>query len=504
MIETERLLLREYAPEDFDALYEIMSDPETMAHYPAPFDEARTRRWIEWNLDNYALYGFGLWAVVLKETGEFIGDCGLTLQNIDGEMLPEIGYHIHKKYWRRGFAKEAARVVRDWAFLNTEYDVLYSYMKYTNEGSWRTALANGMKKVKEYPDPKNEISYAFAITREEWKKLKTVERFQGIGCVWINAAGEEAAEYFGAADRENHIAVTDQTIFPACSISKFVTALCVIKLHEKKAIDIDKPVNDSLQRWKLLTPEGKESDATIRALLCHTAGIMDGEDGFYGLRRSDPEISLIDILEGRTAYNNRPVRAEKQPGTAFEYSDAGYCVLQLMLQEVMGKAFEDIAQELVFDPLLLKNTFFASNEKIDHFENRMATGYDDNGLPIPERFPLVPDLASSGLWSTPKELLMIAKAFIGALDGERTFLQAESAQEMARPVEKFPWTGLGVFMGGEDIVVSQGWGENGQCMMKMNTRTNKIAVVMTNQNPGVDQSESGIEWLADSKLNEKE
>ena len=134
MIETERLLLREYTIEDYDSLYEIMSDAETMQHYPAPFDEARTRRWIEWNLENYAQYGFGLWAVVLKETGEFIGDCGLTLQNIDGEMLPEIGYHIHKKYWRRGFAKEA--------------------------------------KVKEYPDPKNTISYAFAITREEWEKLE--------------------------------------------------------------------------------------------------------------------------------------------------------------------------------------------------------------------------------------------------------------------------------------------------------------------------------------------
>ena len=111
MIETERLLLREYTIEDYDSLYEIMSDAETMQHYPAPFDEARTRRWIEWNLENYAQYGFGLWAVVLKETGEFIGDCGLTLQNIDGEMLPEIGYHIHKKYWRRGFAKEASRAV---------------------------------------------------------------------------------------------------------------------------------------------------------------------------------------------------------------------------------------------------------------------------------------------------------------------------------------------------------------------------------------------------------
>ena len=98
MIETKRLLLREYTMDDFDALYEIMSDSETMQHYPAPFDEARTRRWIEWNLENYAQYGFGLWAVVLKETDEFIGDCGITIQNIDGDMLPEIGYHIHKEH----------------------------------------------------------------------------------------------------------------------------------------------------------------------------------------------------------------------------------------------------------------------------------------------------------------------------------------------------------------------------------------------------------------------
>ena len=171
MIETERLLLRPYTLSDFDSLYEILSDPETMQHYPAPYDAEKTRNWITWNLDNYEKYGFGLWAVILKETGEFIGDCGITLQNIDGEILPEIGYHIHKKYWRRGFAKEAARAVRDWGFRNTEYDIFYSYMKYTNIGSWSTALANGMKKVKEYPDPKNTISYAYAITREEWEKL---------------------------------------------------------------------------------------------------------------------------------------------------------------------------------------------------------------------------------------------------------------------------------------------------------------------------------------------
>ena len=70
-IETERLLLRELTLDDFDALYEILSDTETMQHYPKPFDEERTKGWIEWNLRNYKEYGFGLWAVILKETGEF-------------------------------------------------------------------------------------------------------------------------------------------------------------------------------------------------------------------------------------------------------------------------------------------------------------------------------------------------------------------------------------------------------------------------------------------------
>ena len=171
-LKTERLILREYTMNDFEDLYEIMSNAETMQHYPAPFARARTRRWIEWNLENYQKYGWGLWAVVLRESGEFIGDCGITLQNIDGHLLPEIGYHIHKKYWRQGFAKEAAQAVRDWIFENTNYDTIYSYMKYTNVASYSTALSIGMKKVKEYPDPKNEISYAYAITRKEWEELK--------------------------------------------------------------------------------------------------------------------------------------------------------------------------------------------------------------------------------------------------------------------------------------------------------------------------------------------
>ncbi len=170
-IKTERLILREYTYNDADALAQIISDAETMKHYPKPYDESGVRRWLDWSIENYAKYGFGLWAIELRETGEFIGDCGLTIQNIDGEQLPEIGYHINKRHWRKGFASEAARAVRDWAFMNTEYDSLYSYMTASNVASFSTAAAAGLKRIKEYSDEKGVPHLVYRITREEWENL---------------------------------------------------------------------------------------------------------------------------------------------------------------------------------------------------------------------------------------------------------------------------------------------------------------------------------------------
>lgn len=170
VLETERLILREYTWDDFDVLYTLLSDPVTMQHYPQPYNEAGTRRWIQWNLDNYQKYGFGLWAIILKQTGCFIGDCGITMQPIDGESLPEIGYHIHKDYWQKGYGKEAAAAVRDWAFTHRNFPRLYSYMKYTNIASYSTAASIGMQKIKEYPDPIDEILYVYSITREQWEQ----------------------------------------------------------------------------------------------------------------------------------------------------------------------------------------------------------------------------------------------------------------------------------------------------------------------------------------------
>lgn len=168
--ETERLLLREMTEADRDALAAILMDAETMQYYPKPYDDAGVQRWLDWTFDNYAKHGFGLWAVTLKETGEFIGDCGITMQPIHGQWLPEIGYHIHKQHWRKGYASEAAAACIRLAFEQFGFPAVYSYMKAENEPSWRTAMKNGMTFVTEYDDPVNTRTRVYRITREAWEK----------------------------------------------------------------------------------------------------------------------------------------------------------------------------------------------------------------------------------------------------------------------------------------------------------------------------------------------
>ena len=171
IIETERLRIREYTEGDLDALAEILTDAETMKYYPRPYGISDVKRWIDWCMASYQKYGFGLWALELRGSGEFIGDTGISIQNIDGELLPEIGYHVNRKYWRQGYAKEAAAAVKNWLFENTDYGTVYSYMNRENLPSRATAEANGMKMIKEYEDT-DEVLSVYGITRSEWEKSR--------------------------------------------------------------------------------------------------------------------------------------------------------------------------------------------------------------------------------------------------------------------------------------------------------------------------------------------
>lgn len=169
-IETQRLILREYCNEDFVALCEILLDRENMKHYHEAFDKDMVKRWITWNLENYQTFGFGLWAIVLKTNGKMIGDCGITMQRINGRIRPEIGYHIHHDYHNQGYATEAAIACKNYIFENTSFNNIYSYMNDTNIGSWRVAMKNGMQLVEEYIDPVEGKIRVYAINRNNWQE----------------------------------------------------------------------------------------------------------------------------------------------------------------------------------------------------------------------------------------------------------------------------------------------------------------------------------------------
>ena len=171
VIETKRLYLREMTEDDFDALYKVLGDRDIMQYYPYIFDEDRVKGWIKRNIVRYQQLGFGLWAVCLKETGEMIGDCGLTMQLINGQIKPEIGYHIRADQQRKGYASEAAAAVRDWTFEHTPFNMIYSYMKGANIPSVNTAMSYGGKLVEEFVDEQNEVTKVFAISRGRWEML---------------------------------------------------------------------------------------------------------------------------------------------------------------------------------------------------------------------------------------------------------------------------------------------------------------------------------------------
>lgn len=166
IIRTERLYLREMTPDDREALAAVISDPLTMRYYPCPYDEKGVQRWLDWSMENYRTFGFGLWAVCQKENGRMIGDCGITIQNINGIFRPEIGYHIHSAYQRKGYAGEAVRAVRDWGFENTPFRRLWSYMVAENVPSQATAMSMGMTKDFEYTED-GILHFVYSVSRED-------------------------------------------------------------------------------------------------------------------------------------------------------------------------------------------------------------------------------------------------------------------------------------------------------------------------------------------------
>jgi RimJ/RimL family protein N-acetyltransferase len=148
VLTTERLVLREMTAADLDHIAALFGDEEVMRYYPKPMTRDEAQAWVEWNLRLYRSHGFGLWAMVVRDTGEFAGDCGLTPQYVDGVKEIEVGYHVRTSLQGRGYATEAAVAARDFARDKLLLSRLIAIINPANVPSQRVAGKIGLKPEK--------------------------------------------------------------------------------------------------------------------------------------------------------------------------------------------------------------------------------------------------------------------------------------------------------------------------------------------------------------------
>jgi CubicO group peptidase (beta-lactamase class C family) len=306
----------------------------------------------------------------------------------------------------------------------------------------------------------------------------------GGGLVHEGAAGRPAAG--------SEAQVGSGTLFQACSISKPVAVLAMLRLVERGVLELDEDVNARLTSWRVRPLAGWQPRVTLRQLASHSAGLTTS--GFPGYPEGHALPTTVEILDGTGPANTFAVRVDTVPGVQFRYSGGGTMVLQQLLEDVTGTPFPELAHELVLGPLEMRESAYAQPLP-PAIHARAATAHDDAGRPVEGRWHTYPELAAAGLWTTAGDLARFAigvqRAVAGrdgaivspALAREALTPQLEAAQRIGDLTD----IGLGLFLGGGGASARfghSGGNEGFRCHLLAYRDTGQGAVVMTNGDNG--------------------
>ena len=342
--------------------------------------------------------------------------------------------------------------------------------------------------------------------------IKRMEHFKvpGMSATVIDNGKIIETKTEGILEKGDKKNVDSSSIFHACSMSKMITAICVLRLSQENKLDLTKNVNEYLSTWKIPDNEFTvNTKVTLSNLLAHQAGFYDVDGSFGHYQKGDNVPSNLDILRGVTKYNPEKLEVKYEPETDFCYSDAGYVVIHQVLNDVFGKSIAQIAQELIFDPLKLKNIFFWKVGEIflkNDLDVNLVAGHDSDGNLVPEIRASYVNVEGAALWSTTNDLAKILIDMMESLDGNGIILNKETTQKMITPFGCDEAAGLGIFLdydeNGEKYFMSQGWGIGMQSKLRAYPQRKKGVVVMTNSEPGIEQDLSLVGEVINHFMNQ--
>lgn len=281
----------------------------------------------------------------------------------------------------------------------------------------------------------NGLQPNFQIEGRDIPRFQIEERMRelgipGLSIAFINNGEIEWAKAYGMADSSENRKVTTETMFLAGSISKPVAATRAHQLAEQGTIDMDENINSYLTSWKLPENSFTENEkVTTRRILNHTAGLTVW--GFPGYDKGDEIPTVPDVLDGKG--NTDSVRVYKEPGESWMYSGGGYTIMQLAITDLEQKTFPEIMQANVLNPMGMRKSTF-ENPLPDTYHGIAATGYRSNGNEVEGKWPIYPEMAAAGLWTTPSQLVLWAKEIQQIYQTQEDgVLKASTVNEMLTP-----------------------------------------------------------------------
>jgi len=325
---------------------------------------------------------------------------------------------------------------------------------------------------------------AVAIEGRPVQRMTIAERTKhhktpGVSIAVISGGEIEWARGYGLVSSEGQRPVTVDTLFQAASISKPVTAMVALRLMELGKLSLDEDVNARLRSWKVVENDFcKTEKISLRRLLSHTAGLT--VHGFPGYADGEPIPSLLQILDGTKPANSPPIRVEAVPGSRWRYSGGGYEVVQLLVEDVTGRPFREVARELVLDPLGMRGSTFEQPLSGGRIADA-ATGHRSNGSPVQGKWHTYPELAAAGLWTTPSDLARVVRE----IQSPGRVLKPATVKEMLTGV--LGAYGLGLGLGdtaGLKSFSHNGGNEGFRCTLFGYCDSGRGAVVMTNGDRG--------------------